>query len=185
MKKNVIIFKFETNLNNAFTITSAPPCSLTRPIWHRTQIAGRPKPAINWARLCHWDRWTKIWWELHYLKEKRSSQLKRIARIPNSYLQLGQTWIGSVSAGRVVQNEYRREIRANCAEILGVGSEIQGAMLAIISAPQQAFVIVQLVRDGRPVNLHRGCEHHEVVPLWNLRYIYNVIKKIAKRKKLF
>ena len=38
-------------------------------------------------------------------------------------------------------------------------------MLPVISSSQHSFVVVQLVGDGRPINLHGGREDDEVVPL--------------------
>ena len=79
------------------------------------------------------------------------------------------TWIWPVSAWRVVQNEYRCEIRTNGTQILGVGAKVQGAMLTIIPPLEESLAIVQLVCNGGTIDLHGGSEYDQLVPLRYLK----------------
>lgn len=75
------------------------------------------------------------------------------------------TWVGPVGPRRVVEDEDGGEIGADGGEVLGVGAEVEGAVLAVVTAPKDAAVLVQLVRHRSPVDLHAGREHDELVPL--------------------
>ncbi len=79
------------------------------------------------------------------------------------------TWIGPVSAGRVVEYEYGGEVGADGREVLGVRPEVERAVLAVVAPLQDAPVAVQPVRHSRPVDLHARGEHHQLVPLGNLQ----------------
>ena len=102
------------------------------------------------------------------------------------YISGLQTWVGPVGPRGVVQDEDGREVSADGREVLGVRPEVEGAVLAVVSPGSQeglhrpqsgvrpvehALVTVQLVRHGRPVDLHAGGEDHQLEPLGHLRRV--------------
>lgn len=82
------------------------------------------------------------------------------------------TWIGSVSPGRVVEDEDAGEVSADGGQVLGVGSEVQSAVLPVVAPVEHPLVAVQLVRHGLAVDLHAGGEDNKLKPLGNLKNRY-------------
>jgi len=47
-------------------------------------------------------------------------------------------------------------------------------VLPVVAPPQHAAIVVQLVGNGRTVDLHRGGEHDQLVPLRHLKELEKV-----------
>ena len=84
-------------------------------------------------------------------------------------MSLEGTWVSSVGPRRIVQNEDAGEVRTDGGEILGVRSVVQGAVLPVVPPVQHPLVAVQLVGHGLSVDLHTGCEDHQLEPLSHLQ----------------
>ena len=78
------------------------------------------------------------------------------------------TRICPVRSRRIIQNENRGKISTDGGQVLGVGAEVERAVLAVVAPVEHALVAVQLVRHGLAVDLHAGSEHHELEPLRHL-----------------
>jgi len=76
-------------------------------------------------------------------------------------------WIGTVRARRVIKDENGGQVGGDSGEVLGVGAEVEGAVLPVVAPVQHPLVAVQFVRHGRPVDLHARREHNQLEPLGN------------------
>lgn len=80
----------------------------------------------------------------------------------------GVVGIGPVGRRWIIQYEYGRQVHRDHFQVLGVTAVVHGAVLAVVAPLQHSLLIVQLVGNGRPINLHAGRKNHQCIPLWNL-----------------
>ena len=97
-----------------------------------------------------------------------SEAVKLDVRMWPNFLTRRFTWVCSVGSRRIVQDKNAGQICTDCGQVLGVGAEVQGAVLPVVPPVEHPKVAVQLIRHGCPIDLHARCEHYQLEPLGHL-----------------
>lgn len=127
--------------------------------------------ARDWAGQCHLGRWTRTWWESHCL-QKRNWRGERLQDMDN-WTSIRLTRICPVRSRRIIQNENRGKISTDGGQVLGVGAEVQRAVLSVVPGKGDEQLLKNWILSSftscsacpgcRPACLQRRCH---IFPCW-------------------